>query len=46
MKEKVKQLESDAQTINWYLSVMERGKNTHEIAKEYNTDIKILERKL
>lgn len=46
MKDKVKQLETEAQTINWYISVMERGKDAQNILREYNTEIKDLESKL
>ena len=46
MKDKVKQLETEAQTINWYISVMERGKDAHNVLREYKARIRDLESKL
>ena len=46
MKDKVKQLETEAQTINWYISVMERGKDAHNVLREYKAEIRDLESKL
>ena len=46
MRNKVIQLESEAQVINWYLRVLEKGKDTRRILREYNTEIRELETKL
>ena len=46
LRNKVSQLESEAQVINWYLRVLEKGKDTRRILREYNTEIRELETKL
>ena len=46
MRNKINQLESEAQAINWYIRVLERGKDTRRILKEYNTELNALETKL
>ena len=46
MRNKINQLESEAQAINWYIRVLERGKDTRRILKEYNTELNGLETKL
>ena len=46
MRNKVNQLESEAQAINWYIRVLERGKDTRRILREYNLEIRELETRL